>query len=284
MRMASPTREVIFVWRGVRVAIVDAAGAGVERWMPAGEARDGGGAPEVRYLVEPWAPAWGERAGRYRVARDGRVRYLGSGADQLRAWLCADLDAQAARRAGGDLVVRAAAVAWREHAILLLRPGRVGVSTLAAELRRRGAAPCAERSAVIDDAGGVRGERAAPTSSAPPLALIVAVTYGPALAWHAPAVRGARAVLPLVDGAYPGPGGPAALVRRVARLAPALVTLQGRRGEAVDAAPRILAALDERLDGAAAVAATAPPLLARARDALSRREVVAPEAREVARW
>lgn len=282
--MAIPFPELTFAWRGVRFLIVDAAGAGVARWLPEGD--DGGsGPPAVCYVVEPWAPAWGGGAGRYRVSRDGHVRYLGSSGERLAAWLRADLAAQAARHAGDDLPVLADAVAWRQRAILLLRRGGIGISTLTAELRRRGAAHCAERIAVIDAAGRVHGAGGLRTPSAPPLALAVAITYRPSLAWQARSVTGARAVLPLLAGA-PAGGALAQRLRRAARLAPGLVTLQGQRGEAVDAAPRILAALDELLDGQPATpvpGADARRWLARARGALAVRGAgVAADAHEVA--
>ena len=283
MRMPIPFPELAFDWRGVRVQIVDAAGTGVARWLPAGDARDRDGRGDVHYVVEPWEPAWGARAGRYRVSRDGRVRYLGSSVERLVEWLRADVDAQARRLAGG-LRVRADAVVWRGRAILLLRPGRIGTSMLAAALVRRGAARCVEGIAVIDDAGRVHGEGRAPSA----IALVVATTYRPGLAWQSRTVKGTRAVLPIIDSAIAGVGEPLEILRGAARVSPGLATLQGVRGEALDAAPRILAALDELLDGVAAAPAStagAPRWLDRARDAVAPRgEALAPDAHEIARW
>jgi hypothetical protein len=280
MRMPIPSRELTFDWRGVRFRIVDAAGAGVARWLPAGDARQQTGTADVGYVVEPWEPTWGARAGRYRVSRDGRLRYLGSRVERLVEWLRADVDAQASRRSAGGLRVRADAVVWRARAILLLRPGRIGTSTLAAALLRRGAGRGVAGIAVIDDAGRVHGE-GGPT----PIAMVVATTYRPRLAWQSRTAQGALAVLPIIDSAV-ACGGPLEVLRRAARLAPGLVTLQGLRGEAVDAAPRILAALDERLDAdpaAPAPTAAEPWWLARARAAAAARgAALAAQAHEVA--
>lgn len=279
--MPSPLRESTFRWRGLRVQIADAAGIDLAAWLPDDRIPDTGATPDLRYLVECWQPAWGARGERYRVSRNGVVRYLGSGRERLGAWLRADLAEDAARAT--TLAVAGDAVVWRQRAILVPRPGRIGTSALVAALVRGGAAPHVERIAVLDAAGRVHASGAAPVPAAPALALVVATTFQPGLAWQPRVVRGARAVLPIVASGLGDEAGAASALRHAARLAPGLTTLQGPRGEAADAAPRILAALDEILDGPPASAAPAPRWLERAR-ALAARNREGASAGGSSRW
>jgi hypothetical protein len=106
-----------------------------------------------------------------------------------------------------------------------------------------------------------------------PVALVVSTTYRPNAAWLPQRLRGARAVLPIIDSALAEGNGPRRVLRLCARLAGTILTLQGARPDASITAPRILADLDEWLGDrpqAVAPATQLPRDLARARLALVR--------------
>lgn len=275
--MKASSRELAFDRCGVRLVIVDAAGAGIEArlagaeppWAPAGDARSA----DLRYVIEPWRPAWGASGTGFRVSRDGAVRYLGTCHERLAKWLRADVDEQAPRRSGNAVAVRGAAVIWRERSILI--PARRAGETvgLVSELARCGAAHCANDIVLLDDDGRVHAHGEVREESAAPLALIVEMTYAPGLSWRPSVRRGARALLPIIAGAFAEGTPPQRALRLAARLAPRVATLQGPRGEVAGAAPQVLAALDELLDGGAAkpMASRNRRLVALARQALEAR-------------
>ncbi len=123
-----------------------------------------------------------------------------------------------AQRSQQMLFVHAGVVGWRGLAIVI--PGRSGTgkSTLVAELVLRGAVYYSDEFAVLDDTGRVhpyrrplvlRDERRQPQdlrlmreddpTEPLPIGLIVAGAYQPGAAWRPTIVRGAQAVLPLID-------------------------------------------------------------------------------------
>jgi hypothetical protein len=263
--------ELAFAWRGTRVLVVDAAGAGLagrrEDILPAAATPVGTGAPDVRYRVEPRPPAWNGPVAGYRVVRDGAVRYLGPSLDGLRCWLRADVAATLAGRGGGPLAVRADAVLWRGRAILITGRAGSGTSRLAAALVELGATRGADASVIIGADGRFR-----PHEGAPPLdvALIVSTSFHPGVGWQPRRLHGARALLPLIDGALPTGVVPGDLLRLVARAGSGLVALQGPRPEAAGAAPHILAALDDLLDHGPPARRRPPAALVRAQRALAR--------------
>src|SRR5262249_7648261 len=141
-----------------------------------------------------------------------------------------------------------------------------GKSTLVAELVQRGAVYYSDEFAVLDDLGMVhpyrrplvlRGETRpssdllllrldAPTEPLPP-AFAVAGPYRPGVARRPTVLRGARAVLPLIDGRVRGREESARMLRIAAGLAPIVVTLQGPRPEATDVAGALLDLVDDAL-------------------------------------
>lgn len=249
MDRSDGSNELAFAWRDTRVLVVDAAGAGLagrrDDILPPEATPGGTGVPDVRYVVEPRPPAWNGPVAGYRVVRDGAVRYLGAGLDALQCWLRADIAATVAGRGGGPLAVRADAVLWRARAILVTGRAGSGTSRLAAALVDLGATHGGESPVVIGADGRFR-----PREGAPPLdvALIVSTSFHPHVAWQPRRLHGARALLPLIDGALPTDAATGDLLRRVARAGSGLVALQGPRPDAAGVALHILAALDDVLD------------------------------------
>jgi SM-20-related protein len=80
-----------------------------------------------------------------------------------------------------------------------------------------------------------------------PIGLIISAPYQPGVTWRPTVVRGARAVLPLIDGTVLARQESEAILRIAARIAPTVVTLQGSRPEATEVAPRLLDLVDDAL-------------------------------------
>ena len=78
-----------------------------------------------------------------------------------------------------------------------------------------------------------------------PIGLIVAGAYQPGAAWRPTVVRGAQAVLPLIDGTVLAREESARMLRITARVAPTVVTLQGPRSEATEVAAELLDLVDD---------------------------------------
>ena len=193
-----------------------------------------------------------------------------------------EVDETVAQCARDGLFVHAGVVAWRGRAILV--PGRSmsGKSHLTAELVRCGATYYSDEFAVLNDDGMVRPYARAPINRANranraaarpargevperpgaeqplPIALVVSSVYRAGSAWQPDEIRGARAVLPIIDNTVLARSASAHLLRLCRRVAPSVVTLQGLRGDAAIVAPRILAYLDALLDGDA-IARARPP-------------------------
>src|SRR5207245_7659857 len=77
-----------------------------------------------------------------------------------------------------------------------------------------------------------------------PIGLIVEGAYRPGVVWRPTVVRGARAVLPLIDGTILARQETARMLRIAARVAPTAVTLRGLRSEATDVAAQLLDLVD----------------------------------------
>jgi hypothetical protein len=148
------------------------------------------------------------------------------------------------------VTVRAAAVAWREHAVLLPGPVGTGKSTLCEALVRAGATPLADGRVRLEEDGRVRGHEAGdPDRDALPVALVVATAFTPGGDWRPEERRGPRAALPVLENVIGPDVRRQRLLRIAARMTPSLSTLCGPRAEADVAAPRILAYVDAMLDG-----------------------------------
>jgi Rps23 Pro-64 3,4-dihydroxylase Tpa1-like proline 4-hydroxylase len=152
--------------------------------------------------------------------------------------------------------------------LAIVVPGRsfAGKSTLVAELVRRGAVYYSDEFAVLDDAGKVHPYRRPPVlrdagrrardlrllredepAEPLPIGLVVAGSYRSGAVWRPTVVRGAQAVLPLIDGTVLARHESARMLRIAADVAPGVVTLQGLRGEATEVAGRLLDLVDDAL-------------------------------------
>jgi predicted 2-oxoglutarate/Fe(II)-dependent dioxygenase YbiX len=258
---------------GVRVRVVDDAGAGVcprlSELLPQGAGASLHGAADACYVVRH-AEAVDAGPPAYQVVRDGQVRFRARTADETARWLCGNIDSTVAQTSRAWLFVHAGVVGWRGRAIVV--PGRsmTGKSTLVSALVRRGATYYSDEFAVLDGDGqvhpyarmpmlrgmpGVDGEAPAraclgSAGRGPlPVSLIVSMPYRDGAAWRPTVVRGARAILPLIDNTVLARTAPERTLRISAALAPTVVTLEGARPDAEIAAGRILEFLDSVLDG-----------------------------------
>jgi len=142
------------------------------------------------------------------------------------------------------------AVMWRGGAILLLGGRGTGTSQLVGALARAGARPIADGEVTLGGGGRVLVSSA--TAAAVPetvdVVLIVAAAYKEDAEWQPQELRGAPAVVPILNRAVKEGGSPRRLLRIAARLAAHVTTLAGPRPEADQVAPEILAYLDSILD------------------------------------
>jgi hypothetical protein len=256
---------------GVEVRITDNTGGELCRRLqeslpPEFGARDGAEAEIVSYVVNAGnAPGTSERSG-YRVSCGGREGFTASTEEELLHCLNEHIDNTIALRSRQKLFVHAGVVGWRGLAIVIPGPGLTGKSMLVAELVRRGAEYYSDKFAVLDDTGAVhpyrralvlRGhERTEPndlrliregTSMPLHIGLIVATPYRQGAAWRPAVLRGARAVLSVVQAAVRAREETARILQVAARIAPNVVSITGLRPEAAELAPRILDAIDDAL-------------------------------------
>ena len=215
---------------GVEVRVVDAAGAELcqrlrDTLPPEFAAAAGAASVVVSYVVTVGTqPVTAEHPG-YRVTPRRVEVFAAATEEDVFAWLCQDIDNAVAQRSRQMLFVHAGVVGWRGLAIVIPGRSHTGKSTLVAELVRRGAVYYSDEFAVLDDTGRVhpyrrplvlRGESTAAARS-PPRAGGCADgaaadrprswpdAYQPGATWRPTVVRGARAVLPLIDGTVLAP-------------------------------------------------------------------------------
>jgi hypothetical protein len=264
---------------GAQLLIVDAASAGVcarlERVLPPSTAPCRDGQPDACFVVERVDPrAEGGRTS-YRLLRHGAVIMRAHRIERVVDRLRREVDETVALRARDGLFVHAGVVGWRGSAILV--PGRSmsGKSNLVDALVRCGATYYSDEFGVLNEDAMVRPYARAPviradSAAAPsasrevaeerraeqplPVALVVSALYRAGAVWNPTEVRGARAVLPIIDNTVLARSESARLLRLCKTIARKVVTLEGVRGEATATAPLILAYLDSLLDGSASVA------------------------------
>ena len=263
---------------GVEVRVTDAAGAGLCRRLrdtlaPEFVASSGPGSPAASYVVttDP-APADAEGS-EYRVARDESSMFSAATEEDVFRWLCQDIDSTVAQRSNRMLFVHAGVVGWRGLAIVIPGPSHTGKSTLVTELVRRGASYYSDEFAVLDDTGRVYPYRRSPVlrgdrrhaqhlrllredepAEPLPIGLIVAGAYQPEATWRPTIVRGAQAVLPLIDSTVLVRQEAARVLRIAAQVAPGVVTLEGPRSDASEVAARLLDLVDDAVTSRALVA------------------------------
>jgi hypothetical protein len=206
----------------------------------------------------------------YHLLFDDELRIRLPSRKQAVEWMRHEIERHAALNSRDPLFIHAGVVGWRGRAILI--PGRsmTGKSILVTELARRGAAYYSDEYAILDRDGRVHpyARAAVLRDHAPllwpaaatelkggvgteplPVSLIVSTTYKPGAKWRPVLIRGARAVLPIVDNAVLAREEPARLLELSLKVAQHAVTLQGMRPDAAAVAPMILQYLDDRLDG-----------------------------------
>jgi len=267
--------ELAFSCYGAQLRIVDVADTGLcgqlAQMLPPSITPCDTVTPDACFVIDRVEPRRDDGRATYRVVRGGRVLLRARRTERVVERLRREVDEAVALFSRCGLFVHAGVVGWRGRAVVV--PGRSmsGKSHLIAELVRLGATYYSDEFAVLDDAGIVHPYARAPvirgagagrlpalTVGAPgsrladdplPLALIVSTLYRPTATWQPEEVRGARAVLPIIDNTVLARSEPAQVLRLCARIAPSVVTLQGLRPDAAIAAPRILEHLNALLDG-----------------------------------
>ena len=265
-----PAEEVVLVLNGfgVGVSVSDTSSLAIAdrlaMLMPAeliGGVDDG---VQLALVVEP-----GQRGG-VSVGVDDDPRRTFLTASQAVTWLRGQIDEAMARRATEEMFVHAGVVGWRGRAILL--PGRSGTgkTSLVAALVDRGAVYYSDDLAPITADGLVRSYARAPsvrrdpsptrciespvvTRARPPLpiSLAVATSFQAGAGWHPTVVRGASAMLTLLDNVVMAREQPRRALTTVKTIASSCVTLSGSRPEAREIAGDLLERLDKILDGEA---------------------------------
>ncbi len=278
-----PAEEVVLVLTGfgVGISVSDTSSLAiadrVAALMPAeliGGVDDG---VQLSFVVEP-----GQRGG-VSVGVDDDPRRTFLTASQAVTWLRGQIDDAMARRATEEMFVHAGVVGWRGTAILL--PGRSGTgkTSLVAALVERGAVYYSDDLAPIDTDGRVCSYARAPsvrrdpsptrcieppvgTRAGPPLpiSLVVATSFQAGAGWSPTVVRGAAAMLTLLDNVIMAREQPRRALATVKTVASSCVTLSGSRPEAREIAGDLLERLDRILDGEAR-GDDAPPATARHR-------------------
>jgi Rps23 Pro-64 3,4-dihydroxylase Tpa1-like proline 4-hydroxylase len=256
---------------GCQIRLIDMAGGGLSariREAIPSESANGfaAGAVSVSYAIAYREPDDATGCSGYHVDRDAIKAFEGPSEESVFRWLRQDIERTVAQSSRMRLFVHAGVVAWRGLAIVITGRSFSGKSTLVAELVRRGAVYYSDEFAILDDEGKVhpyarplvfRDSQQQPadlrllpegTTRVPiSIGLIVSAHYQPGVTWHPRVVRGARAVLPLIDGTVLAREESEAVLRIAARVAPTVVTLQGPRGEAAEVAPRLLDLVDDVL-------------------------------------
>jgi len=257
---------------GVQLLIVDETETGVcehlQRRLPGSVVAPRCPAPAGRYVVRRVATL-GTRP-MYHILCGDEVRTRAPTLKRVVEWLHREIEQHVAVHSRDWLFTHAGVLGWRGRAILI--PGRsmTGKSTLVAELALRGATYYSDEYAILDEEGRVhpyarapvlrgRAPRAWPPAADElsggvgreplPVSLIVSTTYRSGATWQPEVVRGARAVLPIVDNTVLARDEPARLLHLCAKIAPRVVTLQGVRPDAAVVAPSVLQYLDDLLDG-----------------------------------
>ncbi len=269
----APTRrELAFSCYGAEIRVVDAADAGVcgrlEHMLPPSIAPSDSQEADACFVVKRIEPRRSGGAAVYRVVRRGAVLVQARSAERVVNQLRREIDEAVAMFSRRGLFVHAGVVGWRGRAIVI--PGRSmsGKSHLVTELVRRGATYYSDEFAVLDEGGSVHpyarmpvlrataNSAGLPVADLPgrtaveplPVALVVSTLYRPEAVWQPAEVKGARAVLPIIDNTVLARTETSQLLQLCRRISPSLVTLQGPRPDATVAAPRILEYLDALID------------------------------------
>jgi hypothetical protein len=142
----------------------------------------------------------------------------------------------------GVVAVRGSAVAWRDHVIVVPgEPGHgTGTGTLLRALLRAGATAYCTGFVLLGQDGRVLpypGRNAAPGL---PLALVASLAFDPATGWDVRPLSTGHTVLTLADHAVTMRERPREVMDHVLAAVPGSTGVSGTRGEAEEAAQRIL--------------------------------------------
>jgi hypothetical protein len=284
-------RELAFSCYGAQLLVVDTAGADVcvqlESLLPPSIIPSDGSAPDACFVIDRPEPRKEGQHTPYRILRHGEVLMRARTTERLVKRLRQEIDEAVAIYSRRGLFVHAGVVGWRGHAIVV--PGRsmTGKSHLVGELVRCGATYYSDEFAVLGDDGRVHPYARMPVIRSEtdgfktvlaegraageplPIALVVATLFSRHATWKPAELRGARAVLPIIDNTVLAQSETGRLLNLCRLIAPTLVTLHGPRPDAASVAPRILAFLDALIDARASsggetppIATTAPPVAA----------------------
>ncbi len=180
--------------------------------------------------------------------------------DEAMQALESDLQLYVAEHSRSLVFVHAGVVAWQGRAIVIPGRSHSGKSTLVAALVKAGATYYSDEYAPIDARGRVRPyllplrlwqradaypKRVVPTppcSSLPPLpvGLLVATRFEKGARWHHRTLSPGRAALEVLKNAVPARRSPERVIERLASLTSQARLIKGRRGEAREAASRVL--------------------------------------------
>lgn len=154
--------------------------------------------------------------------------------------IAADLRLHVAAKARRRVFVHAGVVTWNGRAIVM--PGRtsIGKSRLVEALVEAGATPYSDRYAVVDDRGRVHPYERVDRGRPLPLGMLVDVPYRAGARWRTRRVSRGKGALALLASAVAVTDAPEAVTALARAVMPAAV-VRGVRGEAKEAAGRILA-------------------------------------------
>lgn len=216
------------------------------------------GVPERYWEVRATDAGW-------TAANDEQVLAHTPDQDTALGRMIGDLELWVAEHAEGLVFVHAGAVAWRGRAIVV--PGRTlaGKSTLVAALVRAGATYYSDEYTVLDPQGlvrpyarmlSIRPPDASPprrvtaedigghTGTQPvPLALVAHVRHDAAAGWSVAELSRGRAAMVLLDNTVPARTRPVEVMDHLQAATDGVRGLTGTRGEADDAAGRLLSLL-----------------------------------------
>jgi len=224
-----------------------------------------------------WVPDDGPPERRWEAREWGDARWVAANSDVVLAetptgqealdWMIGDLELWVAEHAEGMVFVHAGAVAWGGRAILV--PGRTlaGKSTLVAALVRAGATYYSDEYAVIGPDGLVRpyarmlsirpasggaglrtpvSDLGGTAGTEPvPLALVAQLRYDAASGWAVEELSAGRNALALIENTIPAQTRPVEVMDHLQAATEGVRGLSGTRGEADEAAERLLSVLDD---------------------------------------
>jgi len=224
-----------------------------------------------------WVPDDGRPERRWEVREWGEERWVAANSDVILAeapsgevaldWLVGDLEIWVAEHAEGMVFVHAGAVAWKGRAIVVPGLTLAGKSTLVSALVRAGATYYSDEYTVLGPDGLVRpyarmlsirpttggaGRRTPVTelggragTQPVPLALVAHLRFDAAAGWAVEELSRGRTALALIENTVPAQTRPVEVMDHLqAATEGGVLGLSGTRGEAVEAAKRLLSVLD----------------------------------------